>query len=109
MNFFLKIKDYINDNVSNDTLVCLACYGFVMGSYQIIKTVIHVPEKYLPHQYRDYKFDDLDSETETETEPISEYKTDSDSESEPEDPKDEDYVQPKNYTMKLRKRLRNSV
>jgi len=99
-NFIFNFKNFINENLTNDELIFLSCYGFLNACYHGLMVSYYLSPYIFP---RHCGFFDSDSDTESE---INEYSGESSEEEEYDDSTDKTYIQPSNYTSKLRKRKR---
>ena len=87
-NFIFNFKNFINENLTNDELIFLSCYGFLNACYHGLMVLYYLKPYIFP---RHCGFFDSDSETESEIN---------------DDSTDKTYIQPSNYISKLRKRKR---
>jgi len=112
MNIFLRFKDFVNGNISNNQLIIFATYGFCCNVYFIYKLLNKLSgpevEPEVEHEIEHEIESDVEHEVESEIESEVEHEIESEVESEVDDPKDESYIPPKNYSIKLRKRRRGN-
>jgi hypothetical protein len=109
-----KVNDFFIKNVNYGHLIVFASIGFATCLYHSLKILSNLKvDDLFPRRNRFSELVETDTESENESEKELEEELELELEKELEDESeselesDSDYVQPKHYTVKLRKRKRN--